>query len=485
MSGEVSSYRSILKSTGLIGSASIGVLLINMGRAKAFALLVGPAGIGILGLLSTIVVTASAIAGMGLNSSAVRELAQPDADQRAVRRAVWSLAALLALAGTALVWLMRSPLSYAIDGSGRFSDEIGWSALAVGLTVIAATQGAIFQGLRRIADLARMNLAGTLIGALLSIAAVYQWREVGVVASVVIMPAAVALTGAFLASRLPKPNGQRPSTAVLRRHWGVLLKLGTSVAAAAILGTIAQLALRALVLRELGLDGVGLFQAGLAISAMNVGLVLTAMAADYYPRLSQVADDPSKLGSLLDQQLQIALLLSAPVLLALSAGAGWWLHLLYSGEFVPAADLLRWQISGEAMRLPVWAAGFVLLARRDRRAYVLQEAAFGTVALTAAWLLLPQLGLVGAGVAHAIGYAASFIMTIWLVARCHSVRMSAWTLAAVLLLFGAAVLLAVTGGPYPMLAAVAGFAASAAAGLWAAVHLRRIGALPAIGIRRT
>jgi hypothetical protein len=46
------SYRSILKSTSLIGGASFINILISMIRTKFVAILLGPSGVGLLGLYS-------------------------------------------------------------------------------------------------------------------------------------------------------------------------------------------------------------------------------------------------------------------------------------------------------------------------------------------------------------------------------------------------------------------------------------------------
>ena len=54
------------------------MLKIGLGivRTKAMALLLGPAGVGLLGLYGTIADLAQTIAGMGINTSGVRQIAE-------------------------------------------------------------------------------------------------------------------------------------------------------------------------------------------------------------------------------------------------------------------------------------------------------------------------------------------------------------------------------------------------------------------------
>lgn len=479
MSKEESSYRSVVRATGLVGGASIGVLVINLVRAKAFALLVGPAGIGLLGVLSTIVSTAAAVGGMGLHTSSVRQLARDDADERTVRLGIWTLAWLLATASCTLVWLLRTPIALAVTGDDGLSWAIGWVAIGVALTVLTATMTGVFQGLRRIGDMARTNVVGTLVGSALSIAAVYLWGELGIVASLIVLPGVIGLVGLWFMRRKPAVRSSRPTVHAIVDEWSPLIHLGLGVITTALIGAVTLLALRSLVLRELGIDQVGLLQAAFAISNLNMSLVLGAMAADYYPRLSAVGDDPGRLARLLDQQLHVTMLLSAPVLILLSAAAPLWLQILFSSEFTPAAELLRLQLLAETIRIPVWALSFVLLARRDRRGYVGNELAFCSVTILVTALLLPAVGLAAVGVGYVLGYVAAISFTVLRVRGSHGVAWPRAATAPLVLLAAACLALVLFGGRWPLPTMIAGTITAAAATVWALAELDRNDALPA------
>src|SRR5688572_22370057 len=69
-------YGQILKSSALIGGSSAVNVAIGIVRTKAMALFLGPAGVGLLGLYSSVLDLTQAIAGMGVNSSGVRQIAE-------------------------------------------------------------------------------------------------------------------------------------------------------------------------------------------------------------------------------------------------------------------------------------------------------------------------------------------------------------------------------------------------------------------------
>src|SRR2546427_6401193 len=64
-------YGQILKSSALMGGSTVATIAVNVVRAKAMALLIGPAGVGLVGLHISILNLTLSVAGMGLNQSGV------------------------------------------------------------------------------------------------------------------------------------------------------------------------------------------------------------------------------------------------------------------------------------------------------------------------------------------------------------------------------------------------------------------------------
>ena len=62
MSEQVASYRQILKSSSIIGGASVINILIGLVRTKIIAVLLGPTGIGLVSLYTGLLSTATAVA---------------------------------------------------------------------------------------------------------------------------------------------------------------------------------------------------------------------------------------------------------------------------------------------------------------------------------------------------------------------------------------------------------------------------------------
>ena len=75
MSDNKQTYVEILKSTSLIGISSVASIFFSIVRMKVLAVLLGPGGVGLFGLYSLIADFATSLAGMGAQSSGVRQVA--------------------------------------------------------------------------------------------------------------------------------------------------------------------------------------------------------------------------------------------------------------------------------------------------------------------------------------------------------------------------------------------------------------------------
>ncbi|MEQ1777314.1 MAG: oligosaccharide flippase family protein, partial [Nitrosomonas sp.] len=182
------------------------------------------------------------------------------------------------------------------------------------------------------------------------------------------------------------------------QQWQAMLKLGIPIMAAGLLTLVTQLAARSIILRELGLDASGYFQAAWAISMTYVGFVLGAMGADYFPRLTAIIDDHLQARKLVNEQTEMALLLAGPVLLTMITFAPWIIHLLYAATFAPATDVLRWQVLGDILKVASFPMGFILLAMGRGGIFIGTELTWNVIYLGVIFLGIQQHGLVVAGV---------------------------------------------------------------------------------------
>ncbi|ALN74679.1 O-antigen translocase [Aureimonas sp. AU20] len=394
-------YGQILKSTVLIGGSSLVNILLGMLRAKLFALLLGPGGVGLMGLYMAVVDLAQTLAGLGVQSSGVRQIAEAagSGDRARIARTALVLKRLslgLAVGGAGLLALFSGPVAQITFGDQTHAGAIACLSLAVFFRLVSGAQAAVIQGLRRISDLARIGVLGTLLGTLATIPLIYGLGERGIVPSIIAMAAASALVSWWYSRRIDL-GACEPSALPVRGEVASLLKLGFAFMASGFLTIGAAYLVRILVVQHEGVAQAGLYQAAWTLGGLYAGFILQAMGADFYPRLTAAAQNKDECNRLVNEQAEISILMAGPGVLATLTFAPLIMTVFYSAEFGPAAGLLRWVCLGMTLRIVAWPVGFIFLARNAQAVFFCTELAAAVVHVALAWLLISRIGLDGAG----------------------------------------------------------------------------------------
>jgi len=396
-------YGQIVKSSALIGGASLLNIAFGIVRNKAMALLLGPAGVGLFGLYGSIYEFTRSLAGMGINSSGVREIADAVAseDRRRVAETVRTLRVVAlgtgALGALVLLALCR-PVSRLTFGDDQHAGAVALLALAVFFADVSAGQSALVQGMRRIADLARMNVLGGFYGTVLSIPIVYLWREKGVVPSLVVVAGMSILTSWWYARKVIVERVTL-TLRIMAAHTSALLKLGFVFMSSGLMTLGVAYLVRVILVRRLDLEAAGFYQAAWVMGGLYFGFILQAMGADFYPRLTAVARDNAECNRLVNEQAEVGLLLAGPGVLGTLTFAPIVMILFYSPEFGPAVEILRWICLGMMLRVAAWPLGFILLAKGEGKVFFWTELVANLVQVALILAGIACFGLVGTGIA--------------------------------------------------------------------------------------
>lgn len=477
------SYHQILRSVSILGGASFINIFIGLARTKVAAVLLGPAGVGLIGIFQSLMSTASSVAGLGFGNVGTRQIAEAEGLKNAqaiaaARRALFYGTLILATVGSVAFWAARDILAARVLGSSNFAEPIGWLSLGVALMVAGGSQSALLNGLRRIGDIARVSVISALLSTVLGVAILWLWGHEGIVGFILVTPLCSFVVGHWYVAQLPKVCTRPTPWQMLMEQWRNLVGLGSVFMLAGLVAAFSQLLVRTLIQRELGPEALGNFQASSQISITYLGFVLTAMGADYYPRLTASIKDHVATNRMINEQTEIALLLAGGILLAMMGLAPWVIELLYSNKFTEATGILRWQVIGDVLKIVSWPLGFVLLASGDSRAFLFAElTGFGSFVLLT-WVGLPWFGVQAAGIAFFAMYAVCVLVVYWLARFKTGFRWTSRILFYACLLVSACVALAILASAYPLISAFFGVLLSIGWIIHTSKRLSELGAWP-------
>ena len=408
-----SSYRQIFKATSLFGGVQIYNIVISIIRSKVIAILLGPSGIGILGLLTTSLSFIAGLTNFGLGTSAVRDIAAANESGDSVkiakiivvlRRLVW-ITGLLGF----LTTLVFSPwLSQLVFGNKFYTNAFLWLSLSLLFNQLTAGQDVLLQGMRQLSYLAKANVIGATVSLLVSLPLYYLYDIDGIVPAIVITSILTMVVAWYFARKI-KTQTVLVSTVETIFEGKSMLKMGFMLSLSGLVAVGSSYVIRIFITKNGGVADVGLYSAGFAIINNYVGLVFTAMAADYYPRLAGAINNYFKTNEVINQQAEIAILILGPILCVFLIFINWGIILLYSNKFLPVNAMIQWAALGMYFKAVSWSMAFLLLAKGNSKMFFLNELIANGYLLLFNILGYKYYGLDGMGISFLAGYFLYFM----------------------------------------------------------------------------
>jgi PST family polysaccharide transporter len=413
--------KSLFRATAILSGSSVISILVSLVSAKVMAVYLQPAGYGYFGLLQSFVALSSLVGGCGIATGMVRTGASAVTRHdwctvATLRRAAWLLFAGSSVVALSMLAVFRTQISRWAVGDANHSGTILLMGIALVFTVAANIKVGILNSYHRVGALAKYGVANTILGATVSIAFILIWRAQGIVPAIIAGAISSFVVSSHFLRREVQPVTVQLSRRDIARTATSLLRFGGPYTASMLVGTGVQLALPMVVLHMLSTESVGYYRAAASISVGYLGFLVTAMGQDYYPRLSAVANQPTALAKLINEQHRLVMLVAVPMILGTLALVPLLVPLVYSLKFRPTVEILEWQLIGDLFKFSSWTMSFAILARAGSSAYFVIESIGGAATLTTTWLAVRWLGLPGLGISFLATYIIYYLV-VWLITR--------------------------------------------------------------------
>jgi antigen flippase len=400
----------------------------GLARTKVLAVLLGPSGLGITGVIDQIVAFLAHLGSMSIPFAALRYLSKYRTDGDAFaslyvafRRALWISSAVALLGGMAFVTLR---FTNRVDDLAPYT-----GAVMLGLVSIPAIAFiALDRNVLAVFDRSRMAGVVALVVAIALVASTYVGLRAGglpglYAGNLLVYGALAIFLSTYVRRNLIRVHAglssQGPSfTAVLRGEPG-LVTFCTSIHLLTLASPAAYLIARLLLL-----DKWGAVQTGLMAAAFGFGVaVRTAMNqanALYLTPLTNRATPRSERAAAVShyaRTLTILFLLGVlPIVLFPDA----FLSILYSRRFVAASASVGTFMIAEGLLLMAGVYQSLLIGFDDINGYTVLSVAANIVTIAASIILIPALGIIGCAIAFVCGNGILLILTLLRLATFHS-----------------------------------------------------------------
>ena len=424
---EKGAYGQVVKYTGIFGGVQGLNVIVSLVRNKLAAVLLGPAGMGLVSLFNATVAFISQATGFGISMSAVRHISElmesGDEAQRAyyikVVRA-WSL--LAALLGVLVCVAIGPFLSSNTFAWGNHTLHFILLAPAVGLIALTGGETAVLKGTRQLKSLVVVQTFTILATLLLTVPAYFFFGQAGIVPVIVLMALVTFLLTINYSYRL-YPLQFTGSKGVLGEGME-MIRLGVAFTLAGIVGAGSEMLIRSWLNLQGDLDAVGLYNAGYMITVTYASMVFSAMEADYFPRLSAVNGDVATTNETVNKQMEVTMLIIAPMLVGMIVLLPIMTPLLLSEKFLPIVAMTQVAALAMFFKAITLPAAYITLARGYSLIYLAMETAYFVVFVLLVMFGYQHWGLLGTGIAITLANVFDFLMINSVARFCYHYKMS-------------------------------------------------------------
>lgn len=416
-SKDENSYKNIIKGTSVFGGIQIFQVLINLVRGKFVAILLGAEGMGINTLYTTATNTVQQFASLGLNLAIVKDIATKQNEPEEFcnsYKTVQKLILVTSLFGAILCLTLSPYLSEWSFGNKNYTGAFCFLSIMVFLAIQSSGQLSILQGLHEIKKLAFSSLVSGLVGLLLGVPLYYFWGFYGIVPALILQALSLFVFYRVVLNKTIRSKATDPIQYSFKKNLQSVKKLiglGLVLVCGTLIGSLTNYLITTFVRTFGSVDNVGFYQAANSITNQYVGLIFSAMAMDYFPRLSKVAGNNELQCEIVNRQTEIIGYILTPLVILVIATAPLIIKILLTDSFLTIIPLVKWMALGILFKGFAYPMGYITFANDNKRLFFILEGVWGNgVNLIVSFILYYYYGLVGIGIAVCLVYIINFIV---------------------------------------------------------------------------
>lgn len=399
----------------MLGFSQMATAFVSIVRNKILAVILGPEGVGLFAQLQSFQNLAANAVPMGMQVGALKYFAKLRATDRTL------LPSYVATAGKVFFYLsiitaagcliFVKPLSgWALNNSSLFLFMV---PPILGVPFIIQTQlwNTYLQAGLEMKTYSKVMLATSFFGLIVAVPLVYIWHQsgasvhllVGAVLGFIIVRFCVARSmGPELRAQIKKARFDPQAVRTLARFGGANIP-GFS------LWLIVPFLVRTQLIRTLGFDANGIYQAVFAIASNYLSVPINALSTYALPKISQTLDNVKEINAEVNRNLKVAFVINTPAIMFVLLTSGLLVRVLFSSKFLGAVALFPLQMAGDYCKFIVFAIGAPMLPQERFLARNVICVAQYAIYMVVFYVMLPRFGLQGVVAANLANWSFALI----------------------------------------------------------------------------
>lgn len=397
----------IVKVSFYSGISTVLKILTSFVSAKIIAVYLGPAGLGMLGQLTSFITIFLTLSTGAITNGVIKYVAEYKSDeqrQNRIIKASLQITLLCSLLCGVVIAFGGNFWSRQLFGNANFSYVFIIFGITIFFYAFFSLAIAVLNGMQQYKLFNLINVLASIVGLIFSVLMVVFYGINGALISAVIYQSVVFFVLILFIKKATWFNWHKIKSAIIERHDLVgLSKFSLMAIVSAASVPLVQIIIRNYLAVHTTAETVGFYEGVNRLSLIYLSLITTTFSVYYLPKLS-AATNNTELRDLLIKGYKFILPLTFVMLLATYLLRNLVIKIVFAESFGPMEAYFLPQLIGDFFKIASWLLAMQMVAKAHTLLFVTTELVFGTLLVFFTWFLVNNYGGIGSVYAYAINY---------------------------------------------------------------------------------
>lgn len=401
----------MLKVLFYTGLSTLVRMLTGLVSIKVIAVILGPAGVALIGQLISFSTIVSTGATGGISQGVTKYIAECKDSLEVTKKIIstgFRITLYCSLLTGLLMILFHSMLSQWILHSSQYGYLFILFGVVIWLHSLNVLITSILNGYKEFKKIVSAKIISSVVGLIFTLILVFTMGLHGALISAVTIQSLLLFVTLWVVRRLFwfkwKYFKEKIDTPIAKKYarYTLMTVVSTSIA------PISQLLLRGYVMSSISPVQAGWWEAMNKLSNVYLTVITASFSIYYLPRLSELKDKQSIRAEILSAYKLICPLL-AIVFPLIYLCRTFIVKILFTDAFLPMQDFFVWQLIGDFFMICSWLLAYLMIAKSMTKAFIITEVSTSVSFLMLGFLFIHINGTIGLTQAYAINYFFFFI----------------------------------------------------------------------------
>jgi len=406
--------RKLFHTTVVIGFSQVLIILLQIIRAKLVALLIGPAGVGVIGNTYAFISVLENICFLGFHTALLRYASEKISEKKyeetgRLLSTAFFIHIFISSLGIVIALLFLQKINISIYQNLNFLFVSIFALLAVPFAILYSDLANLFNAFNEVKILAKLNIFPAIISLCSIVPLIIIFGLKGAIITIFVESLLMFLVGFYFYRRYFADRIKIKKSFFSKELALKMFKYGSAFQIAIIINSVAAYFLKVMVTTKLLLAGAGIFNAALSIGGYLL-MLQTPLGIYLYPKISSIYKDGQETKTEINQMLRFFLILLTPIIICVLLFSDIVIKLLLSKAFLAVGSILLWILIARFFEVLQYLIGLPLFIMGRFKTYLGIVTTFNIVLVGLSYIFFKKFDLLGVAIAQSISYALLFIL---------------------------------------------------------------------------